>query len=94
MKIALKIYFITVKKGIKELYQVSERFLRRLVIANEPQIERAFILLNMPQLLPFYFVNQLTFAFLVLLTLIYVFSKYILPMFTELFLTRMYITKL
>jgi len=51
-------------------------------------------ILNMPQLLPFYFVNQLTFAFLVLITMIYVFSKYILPMFTELFLTRMYITKL
>ncbi|RYE25305.1 MAG: hypothetical protein EOP45_04925 [Sphingobacteriaceae bacterium] len=28
------------------------------------------------------------------MTMIYVFSKYILPMFTELFLTRMYITKL
>ena len=48
----------------------------------------------MPQLLPFYFVNQLTFAFFVLIAMIYVFSKYVLPMFTELFLTRMYITKL
>lgn len=48
----------------------------------------------MPQLLPFYFVNQLTFAFVVLFTMIYLFSKYVLPMFTELFVTRMYITKL
>lgn len=49
---------------------------------------------NMPQLLPFYFVNQLVFAFVVLLSIIYVFSKYILPMLIEVFLTRMYITKL
>jgi F-type H+-transporting ATPase subunit 8 len=55
---------------------------------------KAVYFYTMPQLLPFYFVNQLTFAFLVLITMIYVFSKYILPMFTELFLTRMYITKL
>ncbi len=56
--------------------------------------EKLFKFFTMPQLLPFYFVNQLTFALLVLITMIYVFSKYILPMFTELFLTRMYITKL
>lgn len=49
---------------------------------------------NMPQLIPFYFVNQWTFTFVALVTMVYVFSKYILPMFTELFLTRMYITKL
>lgn len=48
----------------------------------------------MPQLLPFYFVNQLSFAFLVLITIVYVFGTYILPVFTELFVTRMYITKL
>ncbi|MBC9708939.1 hypothetical protein B8W95_11560 [Staphylococcus pasteuri] len=50
--------------------------------------------LTMPQLLPFYFVNQLSFAFLVLITLVYVFGTYILPAFVELFVTRMYITKL
>ena len=33
----------------------------------------------MPQLVPFYFVNQVTFAFIILLLLIYIFSKYILP---------------
>lgn len=48
----------------------------------------------MPQLLPFYFINQLSFAFLVLITLVYVFGTYILPTFVELFVTRMYITKL
>jgi F-type H+-transporting ATPase subunit 8 len=48
----------------------------------------------MPQLIPFYFINQLSFSFLTLLALIYVFSKYILPSFTFQQVVRMYITKL
>nr|KUM51403.1 hypothetical protein ABT39_MTgene1250 [Picea glauca]QHR87461.1 hypothetical protein Q903MT_gene1472 [Picea sitchensis] len=48
----------------------------------------------MPQLLPFYFVNQLSFAFLVLGVLVDVFSTYILPFFVELQVSRTYITKL
>ena len=48
----------------------------------------------MPQLIPFYFLNQISFAFLILIGLIYVFSKYILPLFTFQQVTRTYITKL
>ncbi|KAF7846092.1 hypothetical protein BT93_L5268 [Corymbia citriodora subsp. variegata] len=48
----------------------------------------------MPQLLPFYFVNQMSFALLGLFIVIYVISRFILPAFIELFVTRMYITKL
>ena len=48
----------------------------------------------MPQLIPFYFINQLSFSFLTLIALIYVFSKYILPLFTFQQVIRMYITKL
>ena len=48
----------------------------------------------MPQLYPFFFVNQLTFSFLTLLALIFVFSKYVLPLFTFQQVVRMYITKL
>ena len=48
----------------------------------------------MPQLIPFYFVNQLLFSFVVLFALIYIFSKYILPLFTYQQVVRMYITKL
>ena len=48
----------------------------------------------MPQLIPFYFINQLSFSFLTLLVLVYVFSKYILPLFTFQQVVRMYITKL
>ena len=48
----------------------------------------------MPQLIPFYFINQLSFSFLSLLALIYLISKYILPLFTYQQVIRMYITKL
>ena len=48
----------------------------------------------MPQLIPFYFINQLSFSFLSLLALIYIISKYILPLFTYQQVIRMYITKL
>lgn len=48
----------------------------------------------MPQLIPFYFLNQLSFTFLVLISLIFIFSKYILPLYTYQQVVRMYITKL
>ena len=48
----------------------------------------------MPQLVPFYFINQVTFAFILLVVMIYVFSKYILPRFVRLFISRMFISKL
>nr|YP_009048479.1 ATP synthase protein 8 [Heterobasidion irregulare]YP_010879550.1 ATP8 [Heterobasidion abietinum]YP_010879571.1 ATP8 [Heterobasidion occidentale]YP_010879598.1 ATP8 [Heterobasidion annosum]YP_010879637.1 ATP8 [Heterobasidion parviporum]AHK09732.1 ATP synthase subunit 8 [Heterobasidion irregulare]WHL55320.1 ATP8 [Heterobasidion abietinum]WHL55341.1 ATP8 [Heterobasidion occidentale]WHL55368.1 ATP8 [Heterobasidion annosum]WHL55407.1 ATP8 [Heterobasidion parviporum] len=48
----------------------------------------------MPQLIPFYFLNQLSFSFLTLFALIYLFSKYVLPLFTFQQVIRMYITKL
>lgn len=48
----------------------------------------------MPQLIPFYFINQVTFVFALILIILYVFSKYILPKFVALFTTRLYITKL
>jgi len=48
----------------------------------------------MPQLVPFYFINEVTFAFVLLVTMIYIFSKYILPRFVRLFISRMFISKL
>lgn len=48
----------------------------------------------MPQLIPFYFTNQLFSAFLVLTLLVYIFGKYILPTFTYTQIIRLYITKL
>lgn len=48
----------------------------------------------MPQLSPFYFLNQLSFSFLTLIVLIFVLSKYILPLFTYRNVVRLYLTKL
>ena len=48
----------------------------------------------MPQLVPFYFVNQVAIAFALLVVMIYVFSKYVLPRFVRLFVTRIFISKL
>jgi F-type H+-transporting ATPase subunit 8 len=48
----------------------------------------------MPQLIPFFFVNQFIMPFITLFALIYIFSKYILPLFTFQQVIRMYITKL
>ncbi len=52
------------------------------------------IVIKMPQLIPFFFFNQLLSSFLVLAILVYVFSKYILPSFTYTQMIRLYITKL
>ena len=49
---------------------------------------------KMPQLVPFYFINQVTFAFILLVIMIYVFSKYILSRFVRLFVSRVFISKL
>ncbi|MBP1357788.1 MAG: hypothetical protein JZD40_04790 [Sulfolobus sp.] len=48
----------------------------------------------MPQLLPFYFFNQIVFTLFALFTITYVMSVYVLPYFVNLFVTRVYITKL
>ncbi len=48
----------------------------------------------MPQLVPFYFINEVTFAFAIITVVVYLLSKYILPRFVRLFLSRTFITKL
>jgi F-type H+-transporting ATPase subunit 8 len=50
--------------------------------------------IKMPQLIPFFFINQLVFSFLTLLALIVVFSKYILPLYFSLQVIRMYLISL
>ena len=59
---------------------------------KESQLTRFTYL--MPQLIPHFFLNQITFAVVVLLILVYILSKYILPLFTLLQVARIYITKL
>jgi F-type H+-transporting ATPase subunit 8 len=48
----------------------------------------------MPQLVPFYFLNEIIFSFTLIVLNIYIFSKYILPRFVRLFLSRTYISSL
>ena len=52
------------------------------------------LLKKMPQLVPFYFINQVSFAFILLIIMIYVFSKFILPRFVRLFISRVFISQL
>ena len=48
----------------------------------------------LPQLVPFFFVNQASYSFLLLVIIIYLFSKYILPRFVRLFKTRIFLKTL
>ncbi|KIV99808.1 uncharacterized protein PV09_08612 [Verruconis gallopava] len=48
----------------------------------------------MPQLIPFYFVNEVTTAFIIMPTLIYIFSKYLLPQRVRTMCARLFISKL
>jgi F-type H+-transporting ATPase subunit 8 len=46
----------------------------------------------MPQLIPFFFFNQIVVSFFVLFLITYILSKYILPLFTFQQVIRQYIT--
>ncbi len=48
----------------------------------------------MPQLVPFYFVNEIVFTFSIIAITVFFLSKYILPRFVRLFLSRTFISKL
>ena len=48
----------------------------------------------MPQLVPFYFVNETVTAFICLPVMIYFLSKYILPKTVRLYMARLFISKL
>ena len=48
----------------------------------------------MPQLVPFFFVNQVVFNFTLLVIIIYMFTKYLLPRFVRLFKTRLHINNI
>ncbi|YP_011104936.1 ATP synthase F0 subunit 8 (mitochondrion) [Schizosaccharomyces pombe] len=48
----------------------------------------------MPQLVPFYFINILSFGFLIFTVLLYISSVYVLPRYNELFISRSIISSL
>jgi Fungal ATP synthase protein 8 (A6L). len=47
-----------------------------------------------PQLVPIFFVNEITFTFVIIALTVYILSKYILPRFVRLFVSRTFISKL
>jgi F-type H+-transporting ATPase subunit 8 len=48
----------------------------------------------MPQLIPFFFVNQVIFNFALLILIIYMFTKYMLPKFVRLFKARLHLNNM
>ncbi|KAF1729502.1 ATP synthase protein 8 (mitochondrion) [Beauveria bassiana D1-5] len=48
----------------------------------------------MPQLTPFYYMNEIVFAFAIIVIVLYISSKYILPRIVRLFLSRMFINNI
>jgi F-type H+-transporting ATPase subunit 8 len=48
----------------------------------------------MPQLIPFYFVNEVTATFIAFPLMIYLFSKYLLPQRVRTMAARLFISKL
>ena len=64
------------------------------MVANSETTQQTPVKAAMPQLVPFYFVNEVTFAFTILPLLIYVFSKYILPKNLRLYAARLFTSKL
>ncbi|KAF2097024.1 hypothetical protein NA57DRAFT_77275 [Rhizodiscina lignyota] len=63
--------------------------------SQESELNTSVILkAAMPQLVPFYFMNEVTVAFICLPTLIYLFSKYVLPKTVRTRAARLFISKL
>lgn len=49
---------------------------------------------KMPQLVPFYYMNELVFSFSLIVVILYLLSKYILPRIVRLFISRIFIKKI
>lgn len=78
-------YYITSQKII--IYDVYNRFAFKCLCTL------VSIIRIMPQLVPFYFTNQVSFVFVIMVISIYMFSKYILPMYVSLYTTRITLNK-
>jgi len=48
----------------------------------------------MPQLVPFYYMNEIIFLFGLIVIILYVLSKFILPRIVRLFVSRVFINKI
>ena len=77
-----------------EIYVKPSQLQRGGTAANNDVNLQTAVKAAMPQLVPFYFVNEVTFTFTILPLLIYVFSKYILPRNLRLYAARLFTSKL
>jgi F-type H+-transporting ATPase subunit 8 len=48
----------------------------------------------MPQLIPFYYMNEIVFGFGLIVVILYLLSKFILPRIVRLFISRVFINKI
>ena len=48
----------------------------------------------MPQLVPFYYMNEIIFSFGLIVLILYILSKFILPRIVRLFVSRTFINKI
>lgn len=46
---------------------------------------------KMPQMIPFYFFNEIVFSFIILIIILYILSKFVLPRFVRLFISRIFL---
>jgi len=88
LSLLLKLLFFNLKKNpALPLIIISYR-----VLIHKWQYNSIY--LNMPQLIPFFFLNQVVFNFSLLILIVYMFSKYLLPRFVRVFKTRIHISRL
>lgn len=57
-------------------------------------LQQTMLYAGMPQLVPFYWVNETTFAFAIIPTFVYFLSKYFLPQDVRRMCARLFISKL
>lgn len=73
-----------------KLVCATKRKASRLSLTGEQHVMQA----AMPQLVPFYFVNETIFAWILLPSLIYILTKYLLPQQVRKMAGRLFVTKL
>lgn len=86
----------------KEAYQHSYQLTKALsasvnaALSSKAPAPRNTQLLKsgMPQLVPFFFVNEVVFGFAMISFLVYLNTKYILPRFVRMFMARLFMSKL
>ncbi|KAF9636899.1 ATPase F0 complex subunit 8 mitochondrial fungal [Lasiodiplodia theobromae] len=67
---------------------------QKFTVAEKAGAKMTMLYAGMPQLVPFYWVNETTFAFAIIPTFVYFLSKYFLPQDLRRMAARLFISKL